>query len=272
MSTDQDMLDLVTAMKDKGEPVALATVVRTVSATAAKPGAKAVVQADGTILGGWIGGGCARAAVLKAARQAIADGRPRLVSIQPMDLLDEQGIRPGEAHDGIEFAKNMCPSHGTMDVFVEPVLPRPRLVVLGASPVAVELSALAGRFGFRITVAASAADHGRFGTADDLVDGFTVPSHTAGQLFVVVATQGSGDLAALRAALAADAIYVAFVGSQRKVEALRRDLVEDGSDPVRLAALKAPAGLDIGAVTPDEIALSIVAEMIEVRRRGHRGS
>ena len=127
--------------------------VRTVAATAAKAGAKAVIRTDGTISAGWIGGGCARAAVLSAARQALADGQPRLVSVQPADVLKDAGPHAGETRDGIHFARNMCPSQGTMDVFVEPVLPRPVLVVFGASPVAVafaDLGAAAGLFRHRL--------------------------------------------------------------------------------------------------------------------------
>src|SRR5262245_26045334 len=128
MNQAADILDLISTMKAKGEPFALATVVRTVAATAAKAGAKAVILPDGTMSEGWIGGGCARAAVLKAARDAIADGRTRLVSVQPPDVLQEQGVQAGEERAGVRFVKNMCPSRGTMDVFVEPVLPRPQIV------------------------------------------------------------------------------------------------------------------------------------------------
>src|SRR5580658_5936241 len=124
-----DVLELAPLLKAKGEAFVLATVVRTVAATAAKAGAKAVIRADGSISAGWIGGGCARAAVLNAARQALADGQARLVSVQPMDVLQDQGLRPGDTRDGVQFARNMCPSHGTMDVFVEPVLPRPGVLV-----------------------------------------------------------------------------------------------------------------------------------------------
>src|SRR6202044_914882 len=101
---------------------------------------KAVIRADGSISAGWIGGGCARGAVLNAARQALADGRARLVSVQPMDVLQDQGLRPGDARAGIQFPRNMSPSHGTMDVLVEPVLPRPVAVVFGSSPVAVAVA------------------------------------------------------------------------------------------------------------------------------------
>src|SRR5437660_3597679 len=123
MNAAPDILERIRLMKAKGEPFAVATVVRTVAATAAKAGAKAVILPDGTISAGWIGGGCARAAVLKAARDAIADGRSRLVSMQPPDVLDDQRIKSSDEHGGVRFAKNMCPSQGTMDIFVEPMLP-----------------------------------------------------------------------------------------------------------------------------------------------------
>src|SRR5215813_2690386 len=127
MTDPADILNRISAMRATGERFALATVVRTVAATAAKAGAKAVILPDGTISEGWIGGGCARAAVLKAARDALADGRSRLVSVQPPDALEQQHLAIGEEHDGVRFAKNMCPSQGTMDIFVEPVLPRPQI-------------------------------------------------------------------------------------------------------------------------------------------------
>src|SRR5450631_1224731 len=122
MTVHVEVMELVSRMKAAEQAFVLATVVRTVSVTAAKAGAKAIIRADGSISAGWIGGGCARGAVLKAAREALADGQARLVSVQPDDVLAEQGLHPGEARDGVQFARNMCPSHGTMDVFVEPVL------------------------------------------------------------------------------------------------------------------------------------------------------
>jgi xanthine dehydrogenase accessory factor len=272
MHPQPDALDLVASLKSRGEPFALATVVRTVSVTAAKAGAKAVIRLDGTITEGWIGGGCARAAVVKAAREAIADGRPRLVSIQPKDLLDEKGVAPGEEREGVRFARNMCPSQGTMDVFVEPVLPRPMLVVLGASPVAVALADLAPRFGYRVTVCAPPDDQALFGEPDQRIEGYALPVESDGPRFVVVSTQGRGDEVALKAALAIDADHVMFVGSRRKIAALRRALIAGGMLSERFDRLKGPAGLNIGAITPDEIALSILAEVLAVRRRGQRGT
>jgi len=264
-----DILDLVAAIKAKGEPFALATVVRTVAATAAKAGAKAVILPDGTISEGWIGGGCARAAVLKAAREALADGKPRLVSVQPPELLAEQGVAAGNERSGVRFARNMCPSRGTMDVFVEPVLPRPQIVICGASPVAVAVAELGRRIGFAVTVCAPAAEQDAFADADRRIEGYALPVDEAGARFVVVSTQGRGDEAALAAALAVEADYVAFVGSRRKAQALKAALAKTGVDPERLARLKAPAGLDLGAITPDEIAVSILAEIVAVRRGGH---
>jgi xanthine dehydrogenase accessory factor len=268
MGRGTDILEFANGLKAHGEAFALATVVRTVSATAAKAGAKAVIRADGSISAGWIGGGCARAAVLSAARQALIDGQSRLVSVQPVDVLKDQGLRPGDSRDGIQFARNMCPSQGTMDVFVEPVLPRPGVLVCGASPVAVAVAELAARFGFAVTVAAPAEDIGRFPDADGRLEGYDQAGVAPTMPFAVVATQGRGDEAALQAAVSGVAGYVAFVGSHRKAAALREALTARGVDPERLARVRAPAGLDIGAITPEEIALSIVAEMVEVRRRG----
>src|SRR5262249_60091543 len=121
-------------------------------------GAKAIIRPDGMIIAGWIGGGCAKGAVLKAAREALADGEPRMVSVRPEDLLAELGIQPGETREGVRFASNLCPSKGTMDIFVDPVLPHPSLVILGASPVALSLAAQARVLGYHVTLAAPASD------------------------------------------------------------------------------------------------------------------
>jgi xanthine dehydrogenase accessory factor len=268
MAKAPDIHELITAKKAKGETFALATVVRTVAATAAKAGAKAVILPDGTMSEGWIGGGCARAAVLKAAKEALADGHPRLVSIAPPDVLQGQGVDAGTERAGVRFAKNMCPSEGTMDVFVEPVLPRPQIVIFGASPVAVAIADLARRIGFEITVCAPAADQSAFAEADRRIEGYALPVDEAAARFVVVSTQGRGDEAALLAALAVETDYVAFVGSRKKAQALKEKLAQLGVDSDRLTKLKAPAGLDLGAITPEEIAVSILAEIVAARRRG----
>ena len=263
-----EVMDLVAQMKAAEEAFVLATVVRTVSVTAAKAGAKAIIRSDGTIVAGWIGGGCARGAVLKAAREALADGEPRMVSVQPEDLLAELGVKAGESRQGVRFAANFCPSQGTMDIFIEPVLPHPSLVIFGASPVALSLAAQARPLGYHVTLAAPASDIGGRPDVDMLVESFAITGLHPAKRFVVVSTQGKGDEAALRAALAVDAAYYAFVGSRRKMAALREKLVKDGADAAEIDRVKAPAGLDLGAISPEEIAMSILAEITLQRRRG----
>ena len=270
MTAHVEVIDLIAQMKAAEQAFVLATVVRTVSVTAAKAGAKAIIRPDGTIVAGWIGGGCARGAVLKAAREALADGEPRMVSVQPEDMLAELGVKSGESRAGIRFASNLCPSKGTMDIFVEPVLPHPSLVIFGASPVALSLATLARQLGYHVTLAAPAGDLIAVPDADALVDGFAVGELHQARRFVVVSTQGKGDEAALRTALATTADYHAFVGSRRKMAALREKLVANGVAPEAIARVKAPAGLDLGAITPEEIAMSILAEITVERRRGQR--
>ena len=272
MGTHLEVMDLVAQMKASEQAFVLATVVRTVSVTAAKAGAKAIIRPDGTIVAGWIGGGCAKGAVLKAAREALADGEPRMVSVQPENLLAELGVKPGDNKDGVRFASNMCPSKGTMDIFVEPVLPHPSLVILGASPVALSLAAQARQLGYHVTLAAPAADLAAEPDAHVIVDGFAPRYLNDARRFVVVSTQGKGDEAALKQALAIKAEYRAFVGSRRKMAALRDKLIASGVDTVAIGDVKAPAGLDLGAITPEEIAMSILAEITVERRRGQRAA
>jgi len=272
MTAHVDVLDLMSRLKAAEEPFALATVVRTVSVTAAKAGAKAIIRPDGRIEAGWIGGGCARGATLKAAQEALADGQSRLISVQPENLLEELGVKAGENRDGIKFAKNMCPSKGTMDIFVEPVLPRPVLVVLGSSPVAAALIEQAKPLGYHVTLAAPLSDFSMPPDADDMVDGFVPDISTPARRFVIISTQGKGDEAALKAALAIDAEYHGFVGSRRKMASLREKLLEQGVSATALDRVKAPAGLDINAISPEEIALSILGEITVTRRRHQRGN
>ena len=210
--------------------------------------------------------------MLKAAQEALADGQPRLVSVQPPDVLQEHGVTAGDRREGVSYASNMCPSRGTMDIFVEPVLPPAEIVVCGGSPVAVAVAELGRRVGYAITVCAPAAEQSAFAQADQRIESYALPARTPQSSFIVVATQGRGDEAALTGALATGAAYVAFVGSHKKAEVLKAKLSERGVAPDRLARLKSPAGLDLGAITPDEIALSILAEILALRRRGQKRS
>lgn len=242
-----DLAEAAQELRARDEPFAFATIVRTAGATAAKPGAKALLSADGTILQGWLGGGCTHGAVKRAALQALQEGTPQLVSVAPEELLAEKGVLAGDQIDGTRFARNGCPSRGTVDIFIEPCLPQPQLVVMGASPVAQALSTLAPQFDW--SVASTPA-----------------PDKPHQKCFVVIATQGQGDLDALKTALSAQTPYVAFVGSRRKYAALAEKLSDAGFDQTAIDRVNAPAGLDLGAVTPEEIALSILAQLIQDRR------
>lgn len=266
---ERRITDLAQTLRDQGAAFAIATVVRTLDATSAKPGAKALILADGTIAEGWVGGGCARGAIGRAAREAIADGQPRYVSLRPEELLDADGLAAGDQREGVTFARNGCPSKGSMDIFVEPVVPAPELVVFGTSPVALALADLCGRFDFRAVLCAPGLAPGAAPQVDALHDDFTLPDGPA-QRYIVVATQGKGDAAALSAALAAAPAYLAFVGSARKFDTLAAKLVAEGADRTALDRAHAPAGLDIHAITPEEIALSVLAEIIAQRRAGQR--
>ncbi len=222
---------------------AIATIVRTVGTTAAKAGAKALIGQDGAIIDGFLGGGCVRGAIKNATLRAIETGQPQLISVAPEEVLAEQGVAAGDDIDGVRYAPNGCPSKGTIDVFIEPQMPLPGLLVVGDSIVATALAELAPHTGWAVTKTA----------------GDTRPR------FIVIATQGRGDLDALQSALSEPADYIAFVGSTKKFMSLSAKLADAGVSPDRIASVRAPAGLDIAATTPAEIALSILAQLTLVK-------
>jgi xanthine dehydrogenase accessory factor len=261
MTDDNDRIfDCMARMKGDNQPFALATVVRTHDLTSAKPGAKAVIRSDASIEG-WIGGGCVRGAVLKAAARALADGRPRLIRVGPQGETVEA--------DGLDQFSSQCPSGGTSEIFVEPVLPRPALLILGASPTARALAEVGLAAGFAVTVSAPKADLTAFSDGCDRIAGYDVSDYARGaESFVVVATQGRGDRRALEAAIGIGSPYVAFVGSRKKSAKLKADLAAAGAAPDRAVAVRGPAGLDIGAATPGEIALAVLADVVRERRQG----
>ncbi len=239
-----------------GESFAIATVVRYEAPISGKPGDKAIIFADGEVWG-WIGGGCARPAVVKEALKALKDGRPRLVHISPIPT-DEEGI----------VAYNMsCHSGGTLDVYIEPVLPRPHVLILGRSPVGQSLARLAKVINYTVSVAAPEASGEQYPEVDrvqsdlELKD-LKVSAHT----FIVVSTQGECDEEALENALRTDAAYVAFVASRTKAAKVLDYLGERGVSAERLKQVKAPAGMDIGASSPEEIAVSILAQIVQLNR------
>ena len=257
-----DFLQAALRLQQQDRPHAIVTVLRVQPPASARPGDKALVTADGIELG-WIGGGCSQPAVLKTVRMALADGRARVVRIAPSS---EGEVR--ELDDVLEFGM-ACHSGGTIELFVDPMLARARLTVVGDSPLAVALSSLGPRVGLPVTVVAHAADAARFPEAERTVNSDDVAvvaqALTPGS-FVVVATQGRRDVQGLRAALALQARQVFFVASHRKAQVLKAALVEAGEDAAAVAAIVAPAGQPIGAQTPEEIALSVLAAVVAARR------
>lgn len=237
----------------KGEPFAVALVVRYQAPISGKPGNKAIIRADGKMWG-WVGGGCAQPAVVKEALMALADGEPRLIRISPS----------ASAEEGIVDYTMTCHSGGTLDVYIEPVLPKPHVVILGRSPVGQTLAKLAKTIGYAVSVAARDADRDTFPDVDTLHDSLDPSAiKVARQTFIVVSTQGEGDEEALEAALQSAAAYVAFVASKAKAGKILEYLRERGVRAERLAQLRVPAGLDIQASSPEEIAVSILAEIVQ---------
>ena len=233
-------------------PYARATVVHTNGATAAKAGAKAIVTFDGELIG-WIGGGCLRGAVLRAARQAMDAAEPRLIRVRPK----EQITAPKDP-DGVELHANGCPGKGKADVFIEPVMPKPPLVVIGTTHIARALSNLASSLSVELIAIGGDSEEAQLSALAER------PRLEHGS--IIVATQGTRDYAALKSALATDAPYIAFISSRTKAKAMRDRLAADGVSEALLARLRAPAGLNIGAKTPAEIAISILAEIISLRQ------
>lgn len=258
MLESDKVLEKAASLQSQGKPFALATVIRCESPTSAKPGAKALVEPDG-VIHGWIGGGCAQPAVIKIARRALEEGQPYLIRISP-----EKSV---ESENGIVDFGMTCHSGGTLDIFVDPIIPRPGLLVLGASPAAQALAALAKRVGFQVLVAFPGATREAYPEADQILDGFDMAAENLpAELFVVVATQGKKDEEALETALGLPAQYVAFIASRNKAEKLKGYLLEKKHDSTRVAAIVAPAGIDIGAVTPEEVALAVLAGVVKARR------
>jgi xanthine dehydrogenase accessory factor len=241
----------------KGQPFAVAEVVRYLSPISGKVGDKAIVFADGTIWG-WIGGGCAQPAVIKEALKALQDGRPRLVRISPSSSQEE----------GIVAYSMTCHSGGTLDVYIEPVLPKPHILILGRSPVGRTLARLGKAINYSVSVAAPQADRESFPDADRVQPDLDLSGVRIGpQTFIVVSTQGECDEEALEQALKTNASYVAFVASKVKAARVLQSVAERGISTERLGEVRAPAGLNIQAGTEEEIAVSILAEIVQLSRK-----
>ncbi len=257
-----DIIDCMARMKGEEQPFAVATVVHVHGGASAREGSKAVIRGDGTVVG-WIGGGCTLGAVKKTAARALVDGRARFIKVRPKDgAVTEVG-----AANRTEDFDSYCPTGGTVEIFIEPVLPRASLIVVGGSLVAQALADLGKRLGFAVTVAALPEDLELFSNFDHSIAGFDPEQAIRpASSFVVVASQGRRDRDALRFALATDSAYVAFVASRKKAAKLKQDLCAAGRDPAAVSRIRSPAGTNIGAVTPEEIALSILADIVQERR------
>ena len=262
MNTSETVFATAQRLQQSGLPYALVSVIRALAPASARAGDKAIVTADGQ-LHGWVGGGCAQPAVLRTVRQVLADGRARVIRISPAEEGHEKDLG-----DVLEFGM-ACHSGGTLELFVDPVLPRAQLVVIGASPVAQSLTQLAPRVGFAVTLVAHEADAAAYPDAERVITSdelATAVPQIAPGAWVVVATQGRRDVQALRLALALQASQVSFVASAKKAQVLKESLVTSGSDAAAVTAIVAPAGYAMAATTPEEIALSVLAAVVSHRR------
>ncbi len=239
----------------------LATVVAVRRPTSARPGASGIVHPDGTIEG-WVGGSCAQPVVVREALRALADGQPRLLR------LSKDAPGEGRRADGVVELVMTCHSGGTLEIYVEPHLPAPHLWVAGTTPIAGALVALGAASGWRVTLFDPVADAEAFPAAEAVLgDRDLHVREFATPPFVVVATQGVWDEEAVLAALGRDVAYVGLVASPTRAAVVRTWLRDEtGLAEDRIAALRAPAGLDLGAETAGEVAISILAELVEVRR------
>ncbi len=250
--TQQSILELACQLTQEGKPFVLATVVRCARPTSAKAGSQAIIQHDGQITG-WIGGSCTQPVVIREATRLLHEGGdPFILRLGTF----ETDTRPDLTDDGIRIFPMTCNSGGALDIYIEPHLPQPHLLLIGASPVTSALKQLASVLDFTTTLL----------DQSDLSQ-VSINEHT----YILIATHGRYDEDVLAQALSSPAAYIGMVSSPRRAEACRSYLRAEGIAEQAIDRLKAPAGLNIGAVTPEEIAASIIAELIEVRRRLKRG-
>ena len=233
----ENVLDLWSELLARGEPFVLATVVAYKSPQSAKPGSRAIIRADGS-MSGWVGGGCVQPIVLREAQQALKTGQPKLLSISPDAAHDDDW-------NGVESYRMTCEGGGSLEIYLEPVLPKPELVVVGESPVATTVAQLGEMLGFNVS-------------AD--------PSRINESTYVVVATMGNGDEEGLLSVLGSKPKYFGLVASEKKSKALFDYAREHGYTDEQIGLIKCPAGIELGAETMPEIALSVIAEITQLRR------
>ncbi len=257
----EDILAQAQQLRAEGRAFALATVVAARQPTSGTPGARAIILPDGR-LEGWVGGHCAQPAVTRQGLAALADGLARLVVLSP------QASEPGAARDGIVEVPMLCGSQGELQVFVEPFLPRPTVVVIGASVVARALVRLATVLDFEVWACDPLADMATFPDADRLTPTLdALAPQLSERSYVIVATIGEYDEEAALAALESPASYVGLVASNKRLATVQAYLTEHGMEPARAARLKRPKGLPGFVIKPEEIAFSVMAELIEARRQ-----
>jgi len=244
------ILSEASSLASRGEPFALATVVWREGPSSGKQGSRAIITASGE-LSGWIGGACAEPVVIREARQAIADGKPRLL------LLGTAERFGGAVQDGMTVVPISCQGEGALEVYIEPVLPAPHLVIVGGSPMANVLARLARALDWAV----------------DLVPGadFTT-DYAAGNVsqrsMVVIATQGHGDEDMIGRAITARPAYLGLVGSRKRGAAVLGYLAERGLPRADLDRVHVPAGLDLGRTSHEEMAVAIIAELVQLRASG----
>jgi xanthine dehydrogenase accessory factor len=253
---DQFIKD-IEQLRKKNEPFAMALVVRRDAPSSGKPGDKAVINKYGEITG-WVGGGCVKGILVKEAEDALKTGKARLVKIgKSVNPLKQEGV--------MEY-KMTCQSEGTVEVFIEPVLPLPHLVVIGQSAIAKALVRLAGAAGYRITGVAQDANLKTFEKVDELITRINLEQvKTTDATFIVVATQGEGDERALTEALQKKRAYLGFVASRKKMPAITAYLESNGFGKTDMDSITSPAGIDIHAKKPEEVAISILAQIIQIQ-------
>ena len=254
-----EILHLANELSDRGDPFVLATVVWRRSPSSGKAGATALITGEGKVHG-WLGGACAEPTVVREARRALDEGTPRLLFLGPPEEL------AGHERDGVVTVPIACQSEGAMEVHVEPVLPQPQLVAIGRSPAAISLVSLAAAMGWRSVAVDDGGDPTDHPSADRMLA--TLDLAGAGvdeRSFVVVATQGHYDEAALEQTLATPAAYVGLVASRKRADSVLGYLRDRGVSEEALARVHAPAGLNLGKIPSEDIAVAILAEIVQLR-------
>jgi xanthine dehydrogenase accessory factor len=254
LSLADDVLDRAAGLRERGETFVVATVVRVDPPTSARPGDKALIAADGT-LWGWIGGSCSESLVRREALHAMGDGQPRLVKIAPDQAPEHQA--------GVVAHVSTCPSAGALDVFIDPQLPRPVLLVIGDTPAAHTLIRLGATIGYQTCAVHPSAVASDFPEADRVIGSLDLASaHPGATTWAVVATMGHYDEEAIEALLAYELAYIGLVASRRRAATVLDVLTDRGAqglDRVRRAADNA-----VGA-SQEEIALAVLAEIVAER-------